>query len=50
MFRIAGASARAQAIGLRWYNGVDGWDARSARHALWTLLMRRPLVVPVEDA
>src|SRR5262249_48858669 len=26
MFAVAAASARAQAIGLRWYNGVDGWD------------------------
>ena len=37
-FRIAGASPRAQAIGLRWYNGVDGWDERSAWRALWTLV------------
>jgi flavin-dependent dehydrogenase len=43
MFRVAGASARAQAIGLRWYNGVDGWDERSAVRALWALVARQPL-------
>ncbi len=43
VFRIARASARAQAIGLRWYNGVDGWDERGAGAALWALLTRRPL-------
>jgi flavin-dependent dehydrogenase len=37
-FRLAAASPRAQAIGLRWYNGVDGWDGRSAAHALWALV------------
>jgi flavin-dependent dehydrogenase len=42
-FRIAAASARAQAIGLRWYNGVDGWDERSAARALWALVARRPV-------
>jgi flavin-dependent dehydrogenase len=50
MFRVARASARAQRIGLRWYNGVDGWDARSARDALWTLVLRRPIDAPVGDA
>jgi len=29
-FRVAAASTRAQAIGLAWYNGVDGWDRRGA--------------------
>jgi hypothetical protein len=43
MFRIARASARAQAIGLRWYNGVDGWDECGAGAALWALVTRRPL-------
>ena len=41
MFRIAGASARAQSIGIRWYNGVDGWDERGAGSALWALLTRQ---------
>jgi flavin-dependent dehydrogenase len=54
MFRIAAASARAQAIGLRWYNGVDGWDERSAGEALWALVTRRPVVArgatPLADA
>jgi len=39
-FRVAGASARAQAIGLAWYNGVDGWDERSALAALGALFQR----------
>jgi flavin-dependent dehydrogenase len=45
MFRVAALSARAQAIGLRWYNGVDGWDERSAWSALWTLVRRQPIGV-----
>jgi flavin-dependent dehydrogenase len=40
-FRLAGASRRAQAIGLAWYNGVDGWDERGALAALRALLVRR---------
>ena len=40
MFRIASASPRAQGIGLRWYNGVDGWDERSAARAMWALVTR----------
>jgi flavin-dependent dehydrogenase len=44
-FGVAAASARAQAIGLRWYNGVDGWDERSAARALWTLVTRQPVGV-----
>jgi len=45
MFAIAAASARAQAIGLRWYNGVDGWDERSAMAAVWALVTRQPVGV-----
>jgi len=45
MFRIANASARGQAIGLRWYNGVDGWDERGAGRALWALLTREAVGV-----
>jgi len=37
-FRVAAASARAQAIGLAWYNGVDGWDRRGALSALAALV------------
>jgi flavin-dependent dehydrogenase len=43
MFRVAAASARAQAIGLRWYNGVDGWDERSAWQAVRALCSRAPI-------
>jgi geranylgeranyl reductase family protein len=40
----------AQAVGLRWYNGVDGWDRRSGWQALWsalrgTAVARAPLEV-----
>ena len=42
-FRLAAASRRAQTIGLAWYNGVDGWDRRSAFAALAALGMRRSL-------
>jgi len=33
----------AQEIGLRWYNGVDGWDRRSGWQALRAALRRRPV-------
>jgi flavin-dependent dehydrogenase len=33
-FAIAAGSQRLQAIGLKWYNGVDGWDRRSGWAAL----------------
>jgi flavin-dependent dehydrogenase len=33
-FRVGALSVRAQAIGLAWYNGVDGWDERGAYAAL----------------
>jgi flavin-dependent dehydrogenase len=33
-FAIAAHSARAREIGIRWYNGVDGWDRRSGWEAL----------------
>jgi flavin-dependent dehydrogenase len=42
-FRLASASARAQAIGLAWYNGVGGWDEQSVAQAVWTLVGRRPV-------
>ena len=37
-FRVAGASRRAQRIGLAWYNGTDGWDTRSGWAALRALV------------
>jgi flavin-dependent dehydrogenase len=40
-FSVAAVSPRAQRIGLRWYNGVGGWDERSAAHAVWALVRRR---------
>ncbi len=33
-FAIAAHSRTAQEIGIRWYNGVDGWDQRSVWEAL----------------
>jgi flavin-dependent dehydrogenase len=36
-FAIAAGSRRAREIGLRWYNGVDGWDQRSGWDALRAL-------------
>jgi len=33
-FAIAARSRQAQDIGIRWYNGVDGWDQRSGWEAL----------------
>jgi len=33
-FALAARSPRAQDIGIRWYNGVDGWD----RTSVWTAL------------
>jgi flavin-dependent dehydrogenase len=37
-FRVAGASRRARAIGLAWYNGGDSWDEKSAARALAALV------------
>jgi hypothetical protein len=46
-FRVAAASPRAQAIGLAWYNGTDGWDERGAWAALRALVMP---ATPARDA
>lgn len=40
-FAVAEHSARARSIGLRWYNGVDGWDRRSGWEAVGALLSGR---------
>jgi geranylgeranyl reductase family protein len=40
-FRLAARSHRLQSIGLKWYNGVDGWDQRSGWEAAWTILRPR---------
>lgn len=33
-FAIASLSPEAREIGIRWYNGIDGWDRRRGREAL----------------
>lgn len=40
-FGIAGGSSRAREIGIRWYNGVDGWDRRSGWEALGAWMQGR---------
>src|SRR5207245_10034634 len=46
-FRVAAASARAQAVGLAWYNGAEGWDRRGALAALAAPVGLGPLLPPV---
>lgn len=40
-FLVAERSRRARALGLRWYNGVDGWDRRGKWDAVRALLTNR---------
>lgn len=40
-FGLAEHSRRLRALGLRWYNGVDGWDRRSGWQALMAVLTNR---------
>jgi flavin-dependent dehydrogenase len=40
-FALAERSRRLRSLGLRWYNGVDGWDQRSAWDAVRLLLPRQ---------
>lgn len=40
-FALAERSRRVRALGLRWYNGVDGWDQRSGWDALRALATNR---------
>jgi flavin-dependent dehydrogenase len=40
-FALAERSKRVRAVGLRWYNGVDGWDQRSGWSALAAVLTNR---------
>jgi flavin-dependent dehydrogenase len=40
-FACAEHSRRVRALGLRWYNGVDGWDRRSGWEALRALATNR---------
>jgi flavin-dependent dehydrogenase len=47
-FALARASRTAQHIGVRWYNGVDGWDRRSGWRALGAWLIGRPQRPPAQ--
>lgn len=40
-FALAERSRRLRAVGLRWYNGVDGWDRRSGWDAAAAVLTNR---------
>lgn len=40
-FALAERSRRLRALGLRWYNGVDGWDRRSGWEAAAAVLTNR---------
>ena len=40
-FALAEHSRRVRALGLRWYNGVDGWDQRSGWEAVQALITNR---------
>jgi menaquinone-9 beta-reductase len=40
-FALAEHSRRVRALGLRWYNGVDGWDQRSGWEAVRALATNR---------
>jgi flavin-dependent dehydrogenase len=40
-FGLAAHSRRAQEVGIRWYNGVDGWDRRSGWEAVAAVLTNR---------
>jgi flavin-dependent dehydrogenase len=40
-FALAEHSHRLRAVGLRWYNGVDGWDRRSGWSAVAAVLTNR---------
>jgi flavin-dependent dehydrogenase len=37
-FTLAACSRRLQSVGLKWYNGVEGWHQRSGWEAVWTVL------------
>ncbi|MGH7964197.1 MAG: NAD(P)/FAD-dependent oxidoreductase, partial [Candidatus Binatia bacterium] len=41
-FTVAVRSPRLQSVGLKWYNGVEGWYERSGWEAVRTLLSPRP--------
>ncbi|MBI3757907.1 MAG: NAD(P)/FAD-dependent oxidoreductase [Deltaproteobacteria bacterium] len=37
-FALAARSRRLQSVGLKWYNGVEGWHQRNGWKAIWALL------------
>jgi flavin-dependent dehydrogenase len=37
-FLLASHSTRLQSVGLKWYNGVEGWHERSGWEAVWRIL------------
>jgi flavin-dependent dehydrogenase len=37
-FTIAARSRRLQSVGLKWYNGVEGWHQRNGWEAIWAML------------
>ena len=41
-FTLAARSTRLQSIGLKWYNGVDGWHQRSGWEAVRAVIRRYP--------
>jgi len=41
-FALAARSRRLQSVGLKWYNGVDGWHQRSGWDAVRAVLRPRP--------
>ena len=42
-FTLAARSRRLQSVGLKWYNGVDGWHQRSGWDAARAILRGRPI-------
>jgi flavin-dependent dehydrogenase len=40
-FALAARNQRLQSVGLKWYNGVDGWQEKSRRDALRAVLFPR---------
>ena len=41
-FTLAARNTRLQSIGLKWYNGVDGWHQRSGWDAVRAVIRRYP--------
>ncbi len=37
-FTLAARSRRLQSVGLKWYNGVEGWHQRTSWEAIWAML------------